>query len=255
MLAALTRAVSRSLASCELTWLSREPIDINLAIAQHTRYEEALAAMGARVISLPEQPDLPDAVFVEDPLFVVDEVAILTRMGAASRRPESESLASAISPYRPVRRIREPATIEGGDIMRIGRDVFAGLSTRTNVEGIRQLSRELEPFGYRVRPVEVRGCLHLKSACCSLGDGKILANRAWLDERSLEGYEIIEVAADEPAAANLLRIGGSVLMATAFSQTAEIVRRLGLEIQTVDISELRKAEAAITCSSVIFETG
>ena len=104
MLTALTRAVSRSLASCELTWLPREEIDIDLAIEQHKQYERSLAAMGVRVISLPEQPDMPDAVFVEDPLLVFDEVAIVTRMGSPSRRAESDSLAEAISAFRPVRR-------------------------------------------------------------------------------------------------------------------------------------------------------
>jgi dimethylargininase len=254
VLTALTRAVSRSLASCELTWLEREPIDIVLANAQHEGYEAALTELGVRLISLPEEPDLPDAVFVEDPLFIVDEVAIVTRLGAASRRRESESLAAAISPYRSVRRIQEPATVEGGDVMRIGRDVFVGLSSRTNAAGIRQITRELEPFGYRVQAVEVRGCLHLKSACCPLGDGKILANRAWFDDGALDGYEIVDVAPEESAAANLLRIRNCVLMPAAFPDTAAIVRGLGLEVRTVDISELMKAEAAITCSSVIFET-
>src|ERR1019366_2889955 len=165
MLTALTRAVSRSLASCELTWLARQEIDIGLAIEQHKQYERTLAAMGVRVISLPEQPEMPDAVFVEDPLVVVDEVAIVTRMGSLSRRAESDSLREAISAFRPVRWILDPATLEGGDVMRIGRDVFVGLSSRTNHIGVMYLTWELEPFGYRVRPVEVRGCLHLKSAC------------------------------------------------------------------------------------------
>ncbi len=253
MLTALTRAVSRSLASCELTWLERREIDIERAIEQHREYEAALAAMGVRVISLPEQPEMPDAVFVEDPLVVVDEVAIVTRMGSLSRRAESESLAEAIWAYRPVRRMRDPATLEGGDVMRIGRDVFVGLSSRTNEAGVRQLSNQLEPFGYKVRPVEVRGCLHLKSACCSLGDGKILGNMAWLDAGPLRDYEIVEVAVDEPGAANILRIGDQVLMPASFPHTREIVAREGLEVRTVDISEMMKAEAAITCSSVIFE--
>jgi dimethylargininase len=258
MLTALTRAVSRSLASCELTWLPRQEIDIDLAIRQHNDYEQSLAAMGIRVISLPDQPQMPDAVFVEDPLLVFDELAIVTRMGSPSRRAESDSLSAAISPFRPVRRIlvdgcEAPATLEGGDVMRIGRDVFVGLSSRTNEAGIRQLTRELEPFGYRVRSVEVRGCLHLKSACCSMGDGRIIANSAWFDTAPLSDYRIVEVAPDEPAAANILRIGGTVLMAAAFPRTREIVRSEGLAVQTVDISELMKAEAAITCSSVIFE--
>jgi dimethylargininase len=257
MVTALTRAVSRTLASCELTWLPRQEFDIGLAIQQHERYEHALEAMGVRVISLPEQPEMPDAVFVEDPLLVFDEVAIVTRMGAPSRRAESESLAAAISPFRPVRHILEPATLEatleGGDVMRIERDVFVGLSSRTNEAGVTQLARELEPFGYRVRAVEVRGCLHLKSACCSMGDGKILANPAWLDTAPLCDYKIVEVSPDEPGAANILRIGDTVLMPAAFPQTKKVLRNEGLTIRTVDISELMKAEAAITCSSVIFE--
>jgi dimethylargininase len=253
MLTALTRAVSSSLASCELTWLERREIDIELAIEQHKQYEIALSAMGVRVISLPAQPGMPDAVFVEDPLVVVDEVAIVTRMGSVSRRAESDSLAEAISAYRTVRRVHDPGTLEGGDVMRIGRDVFVGLSSRTNEEGGRQLANELEPFGYRVRPVEVRGCLHLKSACCSMGDGKILANTAWLDPACLRDYRIVEVAPGEPGAANILRIGDTVLMPGSFPRTREIVGREGLEVRTVDISEMMKAEAAITCSSVIFE--
>jgi dimethylargininase len=253
MLTAFTRAVSRSLASCELTWLERREIDLELAIEQHKQYEIALTAMGVRVISLPEQPGMPDAVFVEDPLVVVEEVAIVTRMGSLSRRTESDSLVEAISAYRPVRRLVDPATLEGGDVMRIGRDVFVGLSSRTNEAGVNQLANELEPFGYKVRPVEVRGCLHLKSACCPMGDGKILANTAWLNPVPLRDYRIVEVAPDEPGAANILRIGDTVLMPASFPHTREILRGEGLRVRKVDISEMMKAEAAITCSSVIFQ--
>jgi dimethylargininase len=253
MPAALTRAVSPALASCELTWLAREPIDVDKAIEQHRHYENSLRALGIRVMSLPAQPDLPDSVFVEDPLVVFDEVAIVTRMGAVSRRAESETLAAAISPFRPVRRLAEPATLEGGDVLRAGREVFVGLSSRTNEAGVSQLAAEIEPLGYRVHAVEVRGCLHLKSACCSIGDDAILANRSWVDVARFRGLSIVDVAENEPAAANVLRIGHTVLMAEAHPGTAAILRSRGLEIRTVDISELMKAEAAITCSSVIFE--
>jgi dimethylargininase len=253
-LIALTRAVSPTLESCELTWLARERIDIDRAIAQHDAYEQSLAELGLRVLSLPAEPDLPDATFVEDPLVVVDEIAIVTRMGAPSRRAESESLARAISAFRSVRHLHEPATLEGGDVMRIGRDVFVGLSRRTNEAGIAQLRAELEPFGYRVEAVEVLGCLHLKSACCSLGDGKILANTTWLNPAPFHDYDIVAVAEDEPGAANVLLIGDTILMPASFPNTEAILRREGFNIKTIDISELIKAEAAITCSSVIFGT-
>jgi dimethylargininase len=259
MLTALTRAVSRSLAACELTWLARQKIDIALAIAQHDSYERALTEMGVQVISLPEEPDLPDAVFVEDPMLVFDELAILTQMGAASRRLESESLTRAIAPFRPLRHLLEPATLEGGDVIRIDKDVFVGLSSRTNAVGIEQLASELKPFGYQVRPVEVRGCLHLKSACCSLGGGAILANRAWfdstvLDSTALGDYRMVDVADGEPGAANVLRIGNTVLMPDCFPRTRALIEAEGLSVRTVDISELMKAEAAVTCSSIIFES-
>jgi dimethylargininase len=254
MLNAITRAVSHSLASCELTFHVRQPIDIALAIRQHRDYELALESLGVRVHSLPEEPDLPDAVFVEDPLIVVEELAIITRPGAASRRNEADSLARAIAPFRPVHRITEPATLEGGDVLRIGWDIFVGLSTRTNQAGILQLSHALEPWGYNVRPIGVRGCLHLKSACCSLGDGRVLLNPEWLDTAVLSQYGLIDVPAEEPGAANVLRIGDTVVMPLAFPRTAALIRDLGLAVLALDIAELMKAEAAVTCSSIVFST-
>jgi dimethylargininase len=255
MLTALTRAVSPTLGACELSWLPREPIDIEKAIRQHDAYERCLADLGVRVISLVAEPELPDATFVEDPVVVLDEVAIITRMGALSRRRESDSLAAALAAFRPLRRLREPATLEGGDVLRVGKDVFVGLSSRTNEAGITQLKVEIEPFGYRVHTAKMSGCLHLKSACCALGDGKILANRAWVDLEAFREFTIIDVAADEPGAANVLRVKDTVLMPACFPHTERILRREGFEIRTVDISELIKAEAAVTCSSVIFEAG
>ncbi|HYA17738.1 MAG TPA: arginine deiminase family protein [Bryobacteraceae bacterium] len=253
MLAALTRAASPNLDRCELTFHARQPIDIALAIAQHHAYEGALTELGLRVISLPPEPDMPDSMFVEDPILVLDELAILTRMGAGSRAREGESIAAALAPYRPIRRLTEPATLEGGDVIRIDRELFAGLSTRTNQAGIEQLRAILEPFGYRIHAVPVDRCLHLKSAACSIGDGAILANTAWLDTTPFPGCRIIPVPPDEPGAANVLRIGDTILMPACFPQTAELLSREGLRIRTLDISELMKAEAAVTCSSVIFQ--
>jgi dimethylargininase len=244
--------VSPSLGSCELSWLARQPIDIERAKQQHERYERCLTELGIRVISLPAEPELPDATFVEDPLVVVDEVAIVTRMGAPSRREESESLAAAIAPFRPIRNLHAPATLEGGDVLRIGRDVFVGLSNRTNEVGIAQLKEELEPLDYRVHAVEMRSCLHLKSACCAIGERRILANPSWIDPESFPGVGIIPVADGEPGAANVLQFDDVILMPMGYPLTERILRREGFTIRTIDISELIKAEAAITCSSVIF---
>ena len=187
MLTAITRAVSPALNDCELEHLERQEIDIAKASEQHREYEECLRSLGASVLSLPAEPDLPDSMFVEDPAVVVNEVAVMTRMGALSRRPESESLALALARFRPLRWLREPATLEGGDVLRLGSAVFAGLSSRSNAEGVAQLAAELSPFGYSVRGVAVRGCLHLKSACCAIGERTILANRAWFDAARIRG--------------------------------------------------------------------
>jgi dimethylargininase len=251
MLTAVTRKVSPAMNRCELSYLDRVEIEIAKASDQHRQYEECLRAMGAEVISLPAEPELPDSVFVEDPAVVVDEVAILTRPGAESRRAEGETLAKTLARFRPLLRMQAPATLEGGDVMRAGRTLYVGASARTNAAGIAQLAAELKPFGYTVRPVAVRGCLHLKSGCCYLGNGIVLANREWVDTEALGGLRIVDVAANEPWAANVLAIGDIALMPAGFPATAQIVERLGWKVQTTDISELRKAEAGVTCSSLL----
>ncbi len=254
MLTAITRAVSPSLNRCELGYLPRQEIDIAQAVVQHQGYEDCLRALGASVVSLAAEPDFPDAVFVEDPAVVVDEVAVIARLGAASRRGEADSLARALARFRPLRTLREPATLEGGDVLRIGATLFVGLSARTNQEGIRQLTAEVTPLGYSVVPVEVRGCLHLKTACCYAGDGTILANRAWFDTAPFRDYRILDVAPEEPRAANVLAIGDTVVIPECFPATARVLERLGRNVRTLDVSELMKAEAGLTCSSLLFET-
>lgn len=254
MLTAITRAVSPALNDCELEHLERQEIDISKASEQHREYEGCLRSLGVSVLSLPAEPDLPDSMFVEDPAVVVKEAAVMTRMGALSRRPESESLAVALARFRPLRWLREPATLEGGDVLRLGSAVFAGLSSRSNAEGIAQLAAELSPFGYSVRGVGVRGCLHLKSACCAIGERTILANRAWFDTAAFEGFEIVDVPPDEPRAANVLTVGETVIVPESFPATARLLERRGWKVRTLDISELMKAEAALTCSSILLET-
>lgn len=252
MLTALTRKVSPGFASCQLEYLQRQPIDVARAKAQHRNYEAALENLGARVVSLSAEPDMPDCVFVEDPAVVLDEIAIITRMGAESRRGESESLAAALARFRPVVRMAEPATLEGGDVVRMGRTLYVGLSRRTNPEGARQLAEMVEPHGYRVVPVAVTGCLHLKSACCAASDDTVFANRALFDSSALR-CKMIDVPAEEPGAADVLRIGGAVLIPASFPRTAQLLEESGFAVQPLDVSELQKAEAGVTCMSLVFE--
>ncbi len=253
MLIAITREVSTSLASCELTWLEREPIDIEKARAEHHAYERCLAELGAHVISLPALDAHPDAVFVEDPAIVLDEVAVITTMGAESRRGERASLAAAIAPYRPLIHMRDPAKLEGGDVMRVGRSLYVGLSARTDAAGIAQLADELKPYGYEVHAVQLFDCLHLKSACCCIGEGCVLLNFDWVDPAPFLNYRLIEVAPSEPGAANALLVGNAVVMPNAYPLTAARLRTEGFPVVELDMTELMKAESGVTCSSLLFQ--
>jgi dimethylargininase len=255
MLVAITRAISPGLADCELTFLARQQIDVARAIEQHRLYEERLAQLGVRkIIQLPPDPGLPDSVFVEDTAIVLDELAVITRLGAASRQAETALVAESLLAYRPLRFIQPPATIEGGDVMHVDRRLFVGLSPRTNRAGVDQLRAFVEPYGYRVETIEAPGCLHLKTACTYLGQQTMLANRRWIDVQPLSEFTLIDVPEDEPWAANTLTVGGTVLMAEGFPGARTLLEERGFKTQTVDISELRKAEAGLTCLSVIFES-
>lgn len=249
---AITRPVSPSINNCELSFHARQPIDVARAIVQHKAYQDCLTALGVRVISIPAEPDLPDAVFVEDPAIVVDEVAIISVMGAPSRRPEARSMAVALSNYRPIKKLVAPATLDGGDVMRADRSVFVGLSKRTNREGFEQLRDILHVYDYQVRAVEVGGCLHLKSACSYIGNNSILINRSLVDAEEFRGFELIDVAEEEPAGANALLVRDVVIIAASFPETRALLERRGFSVQTIDVSELQKAEAGVTCTSVIF---
>ncbi len=259
---AITRAVSRAITRCELTHLDREPIDLERARTQHAAYEAALATLGCRVERLPEEPDLPDSVFVEDTAIVVDEIAVLTRPGAQSRRGEVDSIARALAPYRTLARLAAPATLDGGDVLRLGRRFFVGLSSRSNRAGVEALAAHLAPFGYSVEGVELGACLHLKSAVTEAGPGVVVFNPDWIDPAVLGDVEAIAVDPSEPHAANGVvitarsgssahEIGERLLYPTAFPRTAARLEKRGIALHTVDVSELAKAEGAVTCCSLI----
>lgn len=251
MILALTRPISASLAQCELTYLSRQPIDLDLARGQHARYQQALRDLGCRVQSLPEAPELPDAVFVEDLAVVLDDLAILTRPGAASRRPELESVETALQRHRSIMRIASPGTLEGGDVLRLGHSIYVGLSGRTNAEGVRQFQSLVAPHGCRVEAVPVRGCLHLKSAVTELAPGLLLVNPEWVDPAMFGGHRAVTVARDEPHAANALCIGSRVIFPAAFPGTLAVIEGQGIAVRVVDVSEIQKAEGGVTCCCLL----
>jgi len=248
---ALTRAVPPSIVRCELTHLAREPIDVARAVSQHDAYEATLARLGCTIRHLPDEPELPDSVFVEDTAVVLDEVAVITRPGAASRRGETTSVAATLGEYRSLACIETPATLDGGDVLVAGRRVYVGVSGRTNREGVRQLAELLAPHGYAVEGLDVRGCLHLKSAVTAVADDAVVVNRAWVDVDAIRGARPITVHPAEPFAANVLRVGDTLVAAAAAPRTRERLESAGFRVETVDVSELAKAEAGVTCCSLI----
>jgi dimethylargininase len=249
---AITRGVSAGISACELTHLERQTIDLERARAQHRAYEEALTRAGCRVESLLALDDLPDSVFVEDVAIVLDEIAIVTRPGAESRRPETAHIAPVLAHYRRVSFIQAPGTLDGGDVLRLGRRTFVGLSGRSDESGIEQLRAVVWPYGYTVTSVPVSGCLHLKSAATEAAPGVVLVNPAWVDARALGDVRVIEIDPDEPYAANGLLVGGRLIYPTSFPRTRKRLEDAGITIEPVDVSELQKAEGAVTCCSLVF---
>jgi dimethylargininase len=256
MLTALVRELSPRISECELTYRDRVPIDFERAVSQHAMYEETLKSLGVSVTALPSTPDLPDAVFVEDTAVVLDNAAVIGSP-LPSRRAELESVSSILGAHRKLRFITGNGRLEGGDILVVDRTIFAGISSRTNQEGIRQLAGYAEPLGYSVHPTRVTGCLHLKTACTYIGNNTLLANCDWFQVDSVKGqFNIAPVARDEPFAANALLIepARTLLLPTSASRTATMVKDASeMNVELVDISELEKAEAGLTCCSIIFE--
>jgi len=253
MLTAITRGVSPAIVNCELSFIERKPIDLGRAREQHHSYERLLGKLGAHVISLPPEPNLPDSMFVEDPAIVLEEVAVILPLGTESRRPEAATLAQAIAKFRNLEYVTLPGTLEGGDVLRIGRKLFVGLTKRSNAEGIRQLGALLAPHNYEVIAVPVTGCLHLKSAVTFLGRNTHLANRSWFDGAPLAGYDWIDVDPAEPHAANALALGRTIICPASFPLTRARMEARGFHVTPLDISELQKAESGLTCSSLIFD--
>ena len=252
MLIAITREVSPAVERCELTHLARTGIDVALARRQHDAYERCLETAGCTVRRLPAGDDMPDSMFVEDVAVMFDELAIVTRPGAQSRRAETPALAEAVGQFRPVRTIEAPGTVDGGDVLAVGRRVFVGRSSRTNDEGIEQMRRILEPSGYIVRAVDVRGCLHLKSAVTAAGDNRLVINPAWVQAGQFDGFALVAVDPSEPFGANVLRIGERIIYSDAFPLTRRRLQACAPEVVTVDLSETAKAEGGVTCCSLVF---
>jgi dimethylargininase len=250
---AITREVSSSIGQCELTHLSRQDIDVDLARSQHAHYEHTLTDLGCKLRRLSEESNLPDAVFVEDTAIVLGEVAVITRPGAILRRNETQSVAEVLKEYRTIHQIVDPGTLDGGDVLRVGRTLYVGNSIRSNIPGIRQLLEFVTPYGYKVKVVKVDGCLHLKSAVTLVGEKTLLINKSWVAANSFDARDFIDTDPSEPYAANALLIGDELVYPTNYPLTRLRLENKGIGVRVVDVSELQKAEGALTCCSLIFE--
>jgi len=248
---AFTRAISPRIAEGELTHLERTPIDIEVAEAQHLEYERALRGLGCELRRVEPAPKMPDSVFIEDTAVVFDEIAIITRPGAKSRRAETVAVEAVLAPLRPLAHIKAPGTLDGGDVMHVGKRVFVGRTSRTNDAGIAQLRAALQPHGYTVEAVDVTGALHLKSAATEVDDHTVLLNSKWVDARAFAPFSIIEVDPTEPTGANVLRVGEALLYGKEYPRTHSRLKARGHAVATVNSSELAKAEGAVTCCSLV----
>ena len=254
---AFTRAVSPKLADCELTHLDRVPIDPRTADLQHSAYEKALADAGYEVVRLAALPNHPDGVFVEDTAMLLDGHAVILRPGVASRAGETESTAAGLAAHFEVHRL-DCGFLDGGDVLRIGRTLYVGRSTRTDGEGLGSLREVVAPLGYQVIEAELRGCLHLKSGATVAGPDAhgvpvLLYSERAVDPRQFAGVEAVAVADGEEAAANCLRLGSRLILPAGSPRTAGLLRDRGFTVVEVDVSELQKAEAGVTCMSLIDE--
>ncbi len=251
MTIAITRKISPRFNECEITHIDRTPIDLDIANAQHQEYVNALAEIGCEVIELPAETDLPDSVFVEDTAFILPEVAVITRPGADSRKPETESIIQALSPHRALVRVIEPATVDGGDVLVLGKNIYVGISTRSNIASVNQMQELLDNYGYTVTRVKMHDCLHLKTAVTKVDEKTLLINPKWVDNFHFKDFNWIIVDPSEPFAANCLPVNGRIIFPTAFPKTREKLEAHGYKVKAVTVDELAKAEGAVTCCSLI----
>lgn len=251
-LVAVTHQPSPRMNDALRTFIDVAPIDLAKVAAQHAAYRALLEKAGAEVVVLDANLELPDAVFVEDTAIVLDELAVLTSMGAPARRAEQPAIEAELRKHRAeITRLALPGTLDGGDVLRVGRTLLVGASGRTNGAGIAGLAACLRPFGYEVRKVAIAGCLHLKSACTALPDGSLLVNPRWLDARDLDGFALVAVADDEPDAANVVLVNDQIITASAHPRTRAIIEARGFAVWTTDLSEIAKAEGCGTCLSLL----
>jgi dimethylargininase len=250
---ALTRGISASIDRCEVSFIDRVPIDVQKMKQQHRAYEEMLQSMGYEVIQISADDSCPDCCFIEDTALVLDEIAVITHPGSTARRAEVPGVVSTIEKFRKTVKIEPPATLEGGDVLRIGRNLYVGLTQRTNVEGVGALRKLVAPYGYTVTAVPTPGALHMKSVCTAANDRTVVADPTRMDVSVFANYDVVEISPEEWMGGDLLPINGTVCMIEGFPKLKSALEGRGLNVRTLNMSEFMKAEAGLTCLSLLFE--
>ncbi|MEI2810758.1 MAG: dimethylargininase [Nocardioides sp.] len=250
---ALVRRPSPLMADGLVTHIERSPVDLDLAHHQWEGYVAALAQDGWRIIEVPEAPELPDSAFVEDTVVMYGDLAVLTRPGADERKPEVAGTAGTLAElgYRTAA-IQAPGTLDGGDVLKHGDQVWVGLGGRTNPMGAAQLRKALQPLGATVRTVPVSTVLHLKSAVTALPDGTVIGYPPLVENPSI--WDRFWPVPEEPGAHVVVLGPTRVLMATSAPKSREIFESAGIDVVAVDISEFEKLEGCVTCLSVRLRT-
>ena len=245
----LVRQPSSRLAEGIVTHISRTPVDVTLARAQHAAYAKALRDSGWVIGQAPPADDCPDSVFIEDAVVICEDLAVLTRPGALARRPEVAGVARAVVELGlRTATIEEPGTLEGGDVLQVGRTVYVGRGERTNGDGIRQLRSLLAPLGRTVIAVPLENVLHLKSAVTALPDGTFLLLPGLVPAELFPAVRPVT----EEGGCHVVPLGGDLVMIAASApRTARMLDGLGFTPVVVDISEFEKLEGCVTCLSVL----
>jgi len=247
---AIVRPVPDSYDQCVRT--KNEKIDVDSAKRQHAGYCKALQKSGLELVWIEGDNNLPDSCFVEDTAVILGEKAVICNMSIKSRANEVVEVAKVLEKLKETYYIKPPATIDGGDVLKIEDRVFVGLSNRTNLQAIVQLKKILENSNFEIVPVKIHNVLHLKSACTYLGDYYVIFSKGHFDTEILRDYKKIVVPEGEEYATDCLAIDGTILMAKGYSKTKKLIEKEGFPVKELDTSEFRKGDGALTCLSIIW---
>ena len=249
---ALVRGLPSTYEKC-LTSLDPEvPIDLSLARRQHRSYCETLGTLGLELVWVEPDDGFPDCCFVEDPAIVIGDTAIISRLGAPSRAGEEVAVREALRPFKKIRKISGPGSLEGGDVLLVEDKIYVGLTTRTNQSGLEQLRTLVSELGFKVTPVETARGLHLKSSCTYLGNGYVAMVPGRVQEGTFSEYNTIEVPPEEAPAADCLRVRDRVLVLEGYPATKRRIEAEGFDTISLEMSEFEKCEGALTCLSIVF---